>query len=229
METRLELAFSLHIYIILFMLKINAEARNVFRKGLKGPRKEGKLPVVVYGEGKNTEHYFVNEKDFLKLWKEAGETSVISFDFGKEKKDVLIQDVAFDPVKGNPLHVDFFAVEQNKLIEVTIPLEFMGNSLAVKGGGTLVKVIHEVVVEAFPRDIPHQIEVDISVLETFEDQILVKDLKLPAGVKMLAEAEEVVALVSEAVGEEEESTEPVDISKIEVEKKGKKEEEAPIE
>ncbi len=88
-----------------------------------------------------------------------------------------------------------------------------------------MKVIHEVEVKGLPKDIPHTLGVDVSGLETLENQIHVKDIVLPVGVEMITEGEEVVALVT-TIKEEKEESAPVDLSAIEVEKKGKKEEEA---
>ena len=87
-----------------------------------------------------------------------------------------------------------------------------------------MKVLHEVHIEALPKDLPHAITVDITSLETLQNQIHVKDIVLPKGVTMITNAEEVVALVAPAKAEKEEEA-PVDLSAIEVEKKGKKDEE----
>ena len=142
-----------------------------------------------------------------------------------KKVDVLIHDVQVDPVKGFPVHVDFLAIDMNKPVEVTIPLEFIGLAKAEKDGlGTLVKVLHEVDIKALPKDLPHNIEVDVTSIATLEDVIHVKNIKLPNGVTLITEGEEVVALVAAAKEEKEEA--PVDLSAIEVEKRGKKEEEA---
>lgn len=144
-------------------------------------------------------------------------------DIEGKKVDVLIHEVQFDPVKDTAIHIDFLAIDMNKPVEVVVSLTFTGVAPAEKAGlGTLVKVLHEVSVEALPKDLPQSIEVSIESLATLEDQIHVKDIKLPAGVTMITDNEEVVALVAEQK-EEIEST-PVDLADIEVEKKGKKEE-----
>ena len=88
-------------------------------------------------------------------------------------------------------------------------------------GGTLVKVMHELEIEAMPKDLPKNISIDIASLVNFESQILAKDIKLPGGVTLTVGAEEVIAAVSEAKEEEEAPAAPVDLSTIEVEKKGK--------
>ncbi|MFA5987322.1 MAG: 50S ribosomal protein L25 [Candidatus Paceibacterota bacterium] len=206
------------------MLKLKAEKRDLFGKKVAALRKAGKLPVVVYGAGEEPLHLSVSEVDFAKAWKDAGETSVINIDAGDVTKDVLIQDVAFDPVKDKPIHVDFLVVRQDQVLSVNVPLVFSGVAPAAKGG-VLVKVLHEVEVEALPKDLPREIVVDLSVLETMDQKILVKDLKLPAGVKVNAEPDGIVVLVTAVVEEKEEVAVPVDLSAIEVEKKGKKEEE----
>src|SRR6185436_3784218 len=100
--------------------------------------------------------------------------------------DVLIHEVQVDPVTDEPIHVDFLAIDMKKKIRVKVPLEFEGISNAVKTGiGNLVKALHEVEVEALPKDLPHTLVVDISKLETLEDNVFVSDIKLPAGVEVV--------------------------------------------
>lgn len=136
-------------------------------------------------------------KEFERVLHEAGETSLVMLKLENGKNyNVLIHDVAKDPLTLKPIHADFYAVRMDKPIEAKVPLEFAGESPAVKNeGGILVKVLHELEVKALPKDLPHQINVDISRLEKFEDKILVKDLVLPSGVMAYIPAEEVVVLV----------------------------------
>ena len=193
-------------------------------------RAEGKVPAVFYGAGKTTTSISVEQKAFEKTWKEAGESSTVTLSVDGSNVDVLIHDVQFDPIKGTPVHVDFLVVDMNKPIEVAVPLEFVGVAGAVKSGqGTLVKVMHELEVSALPKNIPHMIEVDLSKLATLSDQVKVEDLKLPAGVTAVTKGHEVVASVAVQKEESDEPTAPIDLSAIEVEKKGKKEEEAAAE
>lgn len=198
-------------------------------------RNNGMVPAVVYGAQVENQLISVLSTDFVKVFKLAGETSTIVLDIagvdGKEKSkkiDVLVHEVQVDPIKGNPIHIDFLAVDMNKAVEVAIPLEFIGIAKAEKDGlGTLVKVLHEIEVEALPKDLPHSIEVDVTSIKTLEDQIHVGDIKLPNGVNLVTDEKEVVALV--AITKEEKESIPVDLSAIAVEKKGKKEEEAATE
>ena len=210
------------------MLKLTVEKREVFGKKLAGARVAGKLPVVVYGMKTEATSYFVSQKDFKKVLEQAGESTVISLQPEGEKasREVLIHDVALDPVSDEPIHADFYVIDKTKAIEIAVPLHFDGVSPAVKDlGGTLVRVLHELTIEALPLEIPHGIPVDIAALATLASQILVKDLKLPAGIKkVLNDPEAVVASISVAKEEPIEEA-PVDLTAIEVEKKGKKEEE----
>ena len=132
-----------------------------------------------------------------------------------------------DQKGGEPIHADFLAIDMKKKIKVKVPLEFTGVSNAVKSGiGNLVKVLHEIEVEALPSDLPHNLIADISKLETLENNIIVSDIKLPVGVVVITNGGDVVASIIAQVEEKEEvAPEPVDLSAIEVEKKGKKEEE----
>lgn len=195
-------------------------------------RKSGKIPAVFYGAGKNTTSISVGNIEFKKVWREAGESSTVQITMPKENGqsniDSLIHEVQVDPVTDEPIHVDFLAIDMKKKIRVKVPLVFEGISNAVKSGiGNLVKVLHEIEIEALPADFPHNLIVDISPLETIENQVFVSDIKLPAGVIAITNGHDVVASVVAQVEEKEEVVAPVDLSAIEVEKKGKKEEEAP--
>ncbi len=193
-------------------------------------RTNGMVPAVVYGARVENTSISVPSIDFDKVFKEAGESSTIMLALDGKNIDVLIHDVQVDPVKSHVIHVDFLAIDMNKPVHVTVSLEFTGVAPAEKQGlGSLMKVLHEVEIKALPKDLPHAIPVDISVLETLENQIHVRDIILPNGVEMLTHIDEVVALVAPAKAEKVEEEKPVDLSAIEVEKKGKKEEETPTE
>jgi large subunit ribosomal protein L25 len=198
------------------------------------------IPSIVYGVRVENTLISVPTVDFLKVFKVAGESSTILLEIkggeikkgataekevASKKVDVLIHDMQVDPVKGFPIHVDFLAIDMNKPVEVTIPVEFIGLAPAEKDGlGNLVKVMHEIDIEALPKDLPHNVTVDLSVLLALDDQIHVKDIVLPKGVTMKTDLEEVIALIA-AIKEEVVEEAPVDLSAIEVEKKGKKDEE----
>lgn len=185
------------------------------------------MPAVLYGKKQSSIPISISYRDFLKVWKKAGESAVVTL---KEKDgktfDALIHDVDIDPVTGSPRHADFYVFEAGHRVRVSVPLEFVGVAPGVKDhGGLLVKVLHEFKVEAMPKDLPVQLEVDISKLEAIGNQLLAKDIAMPAGVTALESPDEITALVAEPKKEKEEApAEPVDLSAIEVEKKGKEKE-----
>lgn len=207
------------------MTELTASAREITGKKIAALREEGKLPAVVYGAKVDSTPIVVDQASFLKILRDSGETTLIELKGLSEDHEVLIQDIDFDTVKGTPIHVDFYAVERGKEIEVTIPFEFVGSSAAEKAGDSIVKTMHEVDVKTTPGKIPQHLEVNLELLKEAGDRIEIKDIALPEGVTILADADEVVVLAQEHVEEVEEETAPVDMDSIEVEKKGKAEEE----
>lgn len=193
-------------------------------KKLEGLRTAGKLPAVMYGPKEEPVALMLDRVAFEKLFKDAGESSVIVLEGLGTKKEVLVHDVAFDARKGGITHVDFYAVEAGKEIEVDVPLVFVGEAPALKLGGNLTKVLHEVEVSCTPANLPKEITVDVSVLDAFDKQIHVSDLVVPKGVTIKDNPEDVVVLVQAVEEEKEEAPAAVDMSAIEVEKKGKTEE-----
>jgi large subunit ribosomal protein L25 len=207
------------------MFKVQAKKREGGEK-LEVIRKAGDIPAVFYGAGKPTTHISLSKVDFKKVWRDAGESSAVKIEMPEGGVDVLIHEVQVDPITNEPIHADFLAIDMNKKIRVKVPLMFEGTPGAVKSGiGNLVKVLHEIEVEALPADLPHDLVIDVTQLNTLEDSALVSDVKMPSGVTAINPATDVVASIVAQVEEKEEEAAPVDLSAIEVEKKGKKEEE----
>ena len=204
---------------------LKVEKREERGKQLAKLRKAGKLPAVVYGPKEASTALTLDKGKFEKMFHEAGESTIITLTGVGDDKEVLVHDVAFDPAKGGMTHVDFYAIERGKELTVDVALEYVGEAPAVKLGGSLTKVLHEVEVTCRPSNLPKQITVDVSSLADFDSQIHIKDLVLPEGVKIENDPEEVVALVQEVKEEVEEAPTAIDMSAIEVEEKGKKEEE----
>lgn len=192
-------------------------------------RKKDVLPGILYGsELKGAQPLELDCKTFEKVYEEAGESSLISLEIeGGKNYPVLIHDIQKNPLTGEIIHVDFYQVSLEEEIIAKIPLIFEGTPPAVKDlGGTLVKNISEVEVKSLPQKLPKEIRVEVSGLKTFEDNIKVSDLKLPAGVKVLKESEEIIAVVLPPEKVEEELVKPIEEKVEEVEKveKPKKEE-----
>lgn len=208
------------------MNKLTATMRSKTDK-LVDIRKNGMVPAVVYGARVENTTISVPSVDFEKVLRVVGESNTLTLELKDKKVEVLIHEIQRDPIKGFLVHVDFLAIDANKPIEVVVPIEFIGIAPAEKNGlGVLVKTLHEIEVEALPKDLPHSIEVDLITLENLDDQIRVEDIKAPKGVTIKTNGEEVLAIIA-AIKEEVEETPAADLSSIEVEKKGKKEDEEP--
>ena len=209
------------------MLSISAKIRKDFKGKVKNLRKKGILPGVLYGPKIKNTSIELGSKEFKKVYKEAGESSLISLTIDKEKFLVLIHALEIDPLTQESIHVDFYQPKLDEEIITAVPLAFEGEAQAVKDlGGTLIKNIHEIEVKAFPQNLPHEIKVNIEKLKTFEDSILIKDLILPKDVKVLKDPEIMVASIAQPVKIEEELEKPVEEKVEEVEKveEGKKKE-----
>ena len=212
--------------MVMNMNKLTATMRSKTDK-LVDIRKNGMVPAVVYGARVENTTISVPSVDFEKVLRVVGESNTLTLELKDKKVEVLIHEIQRDPIKGFLVHVDFLAIDANKPIEVVVPIEFIGIAPAEKNGfGVLVKTLHEIEVEALPKDLPHNIEVDLITLENLDDQIRVEDIKAPKGVTIKTNGEEVLAIIA-AIKEEVEETPAADLSSIEVEKKGKKEDEEP--
>lgn len=207
------------------MNTIQAKKRSKTEK-LDMVRSNELIPAVVYGAGIESTPLSVPAQEFIKLFKEVGESEVITLDVEGQKINALIHEVQWHPVKDEVMHADFYAVDMNKDIQVSVPINFDGVSEAVKRGGILVKVLHEIEVKAMPKNLPHEIVVDISKLQNLHDQIHVGDIVKINGVTILNDAEEVICVVEPANEESNDESSTMDLSQIEVEKKGKKEEDS---
>lgn len=213
-------------------LTLKVKKRIVFGKQNKLLREQGFIPAVLYGKKTPACSLQVDAQDFKDAYKVAGDTDIIDLIIeGEEKnqtKSVLIQNVSSHFLDGSFLHIDFFEVEMDKLITAHIPVNFIGESPAVKLGGVLVKPTSEIEVEALPMDIPHEIIVDISSLTDFDQTIYIKDIDFPAKVKVLIDENTPVATINAPITEEElekELGEAKTVEEVEVEGEKKEEEE----
>lgn len=178
-------------------IQLKTEARDTNTRTAKGVYRAGLIPAELYGHKVQNVHLSVNQIEFEKVLRKAGESTLIELQLpGGDVRNVLIQDVEKHYLSSEPIHVDFYEVKMTEKLTATVQIEFEGESHAVKAlGGTLVKVMSEVEVECLPGDLPHQFDVDISVLDNFSKQIMVKDLKVSDKVEIKADPEEVVATV----------------------------------
>ncbi len=212
------------------MFSLSAKTRKELGKKANSIRGLGKIPAVLYGHNiKKNDIILVDEKEFKKVFKIVGESSLVEIllDEGKEKRTVLVHDFQKDPISGDVIHIDFLQPNLKEKVEVAIPLVFEGVAPAEKDlGGTLIKNMLEVEVKALPQNLPREIKVNIDVLKTFEDHILVKDLVVPNDVEVLKKPDEIIVAVLPPQKVEEELAAEIteNVEDIEKVKKEKKEE-----
>ncbi len=198
------LAFVTILYIMAIELK--AEKREKLGKAAKALRESGLVPAELYGKGVPNQHLSLPVTDFKKVYKQAGENTIVNIVVDGQKLPSIISDVALDYLTSEPIHVDLHKVRLDEKLQTKVPLEFVGESLAVKDlGGVLVKSMQELSVEALPDKIPHKISVDISKLAEIGQTIRVEDLAVPAEVKVLIDGRTAVATVAAKVTEEQEA------------------------
>jgi len=187
-------------------MKLTVQARTATGKAVKALRKEGQLPGVVYGKTLGTPVLLSCLKnDFVKVYRISGYSTPIELT-GAINQLVLLQDMQLDPVTDEVLSVDFLAVNQNEKVTASVPVVLVGESKVEKlNEGKIQQVKDEVEVEAFPQDLPHNIEIDISTIESVNDVIFVKDLKVSSKVRIVDDAEQPVVTVVELSDEEETS------------------------
>jgi len=170
-------------------------------------RKQGKIPAIIYGPGIDPLPIAVNFNEFEKIYNRyKGETVLYLIEVANgetQKYQCILKEIQRDPVTDRFIHLDFYAVSTENVIEIEVPLEFVGRPVGLTKGGILEIFMHELTVKCLPTAIPDKIVVDISHLD-LGDSLHVRDIKVPEGVKIKDRPEETVCTV---VAEEEEKAE----------------------
>lgn len=208
-------------------ITLTAQPRRELGKTVDRLRRQRTIPAVVYGHHVDSQNLTIDMGAFEAAYKQAGSSSLIDLVVGTGTPvKALIHAVQRHPTTRRILHVDFYQVQMTEKLEADIELHFVGESAAVKEqGGIFVRTLDKVKVSCLPADLVPAIDVDISVLKTFEDRIHVRDLVVPTGLTILDKAEEVVASVTPPRSEAELASlsEKVEenVEGVEVEKKEK--------
>lgn len=187
---------------------LNAEVREGVGRGkVNSLRLKKFVPAVVYKEGKDSQSIQVPSSEFIKLVHHHRiENAIISLKIKDDKKKTprlcLVKEIQYHPVHGDVLHVDFNEISLTKTIKIKVPVEVKGEAPGVKqDGGSLERVLWEIEIECLPTEIPSEIEVDVSSLK-IGDAVHIKDIKFPAGAKVLAEQDATVLHVVAPMKEE---------------------------
>jgi len=190
-------------------LILRAEPRTVLGKQVKRLRREGRVPGVVYGPVvERGVPVTVDRREFQRFYQSAGHATLFTLQWEGGEQAVFIREVQQDPIKRLPVHVDFFAPNLRNVLRAMVPLAL--HNPDSDADGVMTQLRTEVEVEGLPRDIPHQLDVDLSGLRRVGDAFHVSDLTLPRGITATTDAEELlVHLSAETVEEptEDETTE----------------------
>lgn len=190
-----------------------AEPREVVGKKVKRLRREGKVPAVVYGPTlEETVQVSVSEKDFSKFFSQHGHATLFNLTCSGDAWPVFIREVQVDPVRRNPLHVDFFSPNLKKSIEQAVPLHLVNTP---DGPGIFQTMLSDILVRGLPATIPNRIEVDCSNLEEIGDAVRVGDLSSIVNIEILTSEDDMIAMLSAHVVEEEPEEEIEGIEDIE--------------
>lgn len=183
---------------------LSATKRTSMGKRSKDELAKMRIPGVLYGQGIESQAVSFPKTEFSRVYAAAGTSSLVEVTVeGSTPVKAVIKAVQVDPLTMAPMHIDLYQVRMDKTMTVEVPLKFVGESAAVKVlAGTLIKSLDEVTVECLPADLPHEIQVDLSALATFEDAITVGTLSLPKGVTIKGDANTTIATVAAPLTEE---------------------------
>ena len=183
---------------------VAAEPREVLGKQVNALRRQGIVPAVVYGHGRKSQAIQIDARTFDELRRTISRNTLVDLKIGSGRAvPVLLQGIHEHPVKRHAIHVDFFVVKMTEELHVDVPVNHVGESLAVeKLGGTLLHLREHVSVSALPVDLPHALDLDITSLRDFDAVLHVRDLVVPSGVTVLTDADEPLARVQQPRAQE---------------------------
>jgi large subunit ribosomal protein L25 len=177
---------------------LEAQAREAGTKNhARRVRREGKIPAVVYGAGKDAMPVSVDPRHVLRILRsESGHNTIFDLSLGSDKSKAMIVDWQYEPIKGHLLHIDLKRIAMDKALRVSVPIILQGVPAGVKTeGGILEQMLREVEIECLPGDIPGHIDVDVSEL-TFGKVLRVSDLPHNEKLEFLTDANQPVAHVT---------------------------------
>lgn len=182
---------------------LKAKDRHIHGHKVKILRKTGEIPGTVYGKNVKSIAVAVNGEEFVTLYKEVGESSLVELTIDNAVRPVLIHNVQKHPVSQNILHVEFFQVDLKEKVHTNVPIHTSGEAVAVKDKvGVLLIILDEVEVEALPANLPEHMTLDVSELTAVEQELKVKDIKNVTGVTILTDSDLTVVKIAPLVTKE---------------------------
>lgn len=174
-------------------MELRADKRETTGKATRRLRRQGRLPAVVYGQRAVTS-VELDTHEFQRVFARSGKTQLIDLVVGSGRPSkVLVKEVQISPRYNTLLHVDFHQVSLRERLQVDVPVSVTGEAEPVRGGeADVLQVLHSIRVECVPTRIPEFIEVDISDLAEVDAAIRLSDLRLPEGVSVVGDPDEVI-------------------------------------
>lgn len=198
--------------------ELTASPRDIIGKSAKRLASINQIPAVLYGHNREAKAIAVDRHDFeLFMSHHAAGAALVELNLEGEKKAInaMVREVQRSPVKGNILHVDFVAVSMSETVHAAVPIHLVNDPAGVKAGGILTINMHELNIEALPRDLPEALEYDVSALEV-GDTLHLSDITSLPGVKLLDDPEAIIASVQAPRVEIEEEVEVEEVEEPEI-------------
>jgi large subunit ribosomal protein L25 len=177
-------------------MQLNALPRQPLGKRSRRLVREGKVPAIVYGHNTEPTPIVLDRLEFQKVFVKSGRTHLVDLSIEGRTEKVLVREIQTHPRRLGPIHVDFYQVNLQEKIEVEVPVHLVGESAAVKrGDADILQPMHSVRIEVLPSEIPEAFEVDLTPLEEIESELRVSELKVPKGVTILDDPEDLVVKI----------------------------------
>ena len=180
-------------------IELSAATRDILGKKVRFLRRQGLTPANLYGRNVKSTALQVDTTQLKHTLAKAGKSSLVALkvDSAKRPKMVIIRDIQREPLTGGLLHVDLYQVKMEERIKIEVSLLFVGEAPAIRDrGGILVQNMTSVEVECLPANMPHNIEVDLSVLTELDQAVHVKDLSVDEGVTILTDPEQSIIQIA---------------------------------
>lgn len=183
---------------------LSLEERKQIRKGLNKLRNAGQVPAVIHDPGKDSIIVSGNYLEMVKVYHQAGKHHPVDVKVGSNTYLTIIKDADFEPKKHTLRHLVFDIIKQTEKVETEVPIVMVGDAPALKTGLLVIKQLDHVDIEAFPRDLPDEVTVNVEGLVEIGDKVTVADIIVPNGVTILTEPEHPIAAVEETPAQESE-------------------------
>ncbi|UCC60850.1 MAG: 50S ribosomal protein L25 [Dehalococcoidia bacterium] len=180
-------------------IELSATTRDIVGKKVRFLRREGITPANLYGHNVKSTALQIDTIELKHTLSKAGKSSLVALkvDDAKKPKMVVVRDIQREPLTGSLLHVDLYQVKMAEKIKLDVPLLFIGEAPAIKDrGGILVQNMNTVEVECLPANMPHNIEVDLSVLSEIDQAVHVRDLTVEEGVTIITDPEQSIVQIA---------------------------------